>query len=113
MQQQLDDLRAESPAAATPPASIASEVRRTAREWKVVADWLKADTDCIRIERGQLRDQVKELQAANQQQTKDLLWANFTIDICREQIEKLKRTAPPADSTAMFDFPSCRTLPSC
>ena len=72
LQQQLDDLLAEPPATATPPASIASEVRRTAREWKVVADRLKADADRIRIERGQLQDRVKELQAAYQQKTKDL-----------------------------------------
>ncbi len=45
LQQQLDDLRAELPATATTPASIASEVRRTAR-----------DADRIRVERGQLQD---------------------------------------------------------
>ena len=99
MQQQLDDLRAEPPVAATPPASIASEVQRMAQEWKVVADRLKGDADRIRRERGQLRDQVVALQAANQQQTKDLIRANFTIDIFREQIEKLNQTAQPADST--------------
>ncbi len=39
---------------------------------------------------------MKELLAANQQQTKDLTRANFTIDIFREQIEKMKQTAQPA-----------------
>ncbi len=65
-----------------------------------MADRLKVDADRIRRERGQLRDQVPALQAANQQQTKDLLRANFTIDIFREQIEKLKQTAQPTDSTS-------------
>ncbi len=51
-------------------------------------------------ERGQLRDQVKQLQAANQRQTDDLARANFTIDVCREQLEKLKQTAQPAGPTS-------------
>ncbi len=37
---------------------------------------------------------MAELQAANQQRTKDLIQANFTIDIFQEQIEKLKQTTP-------------------
>ncbi len=52
LQQQLDDLRAEPPATATPPASIASEVQQTAREWKTLADRLERDATRIRIERG-------------------------------------------------------------
>ncbi len=54
LQQQLDDLRAELPATATPPASIASDVRQTAQKWKVLADRLESDATHIRIERGQL-----------------------------------------------------------
>ncbi len=38
LQQQLTNLRAEPPAAAPASVSVASEVRRTAREWKVTAD---------------------------------------------------------------------------
>ncbi len=93
LQQQLDDLRAEPPATATTPASIASEVRRTAREWKVTADRLKANADHIRAESSQLQDQVKELQAAYQQKTEDLIRANGTIDIFQEQIKHLRQTA--------------------
>ncbi len=58
LQQQLEDLRAEPRATVTPPGSIASEVRRTAREWKVVANRLKADADRISVERGQLQDRA-------------------------------------------------------
>ncbi len=93
LQQQLEDLRAEPPATVISPASIASEVWRTAREWKVVADSLKADADRIRVERSQLQDRVKELQAAYQQQAKDLTWANCTIDLFQEQLGRLKQTA--------------------
>ncbi len=74
---------------------MASEVRRTAREWKVTADRLQADADHIRTERGQLQGQLKELQAAYQQKTEDLLWANCTIDIFQEQIKQLRQTAQP------------------
>ncbi len=95
LQQQLANLRAEPPVTATTPASIASEVRRTTREWKVTADRLKADADRIRIERGQLQDRVKELQAAYQQKTEDLIWANGTINIFQEQIKHLRQTAHP------------------
>ncbi len=100
LQQQLDDLRAELPATATNPASIASEVRRTAREWKVTADRFKADADRIRIERGQLQDQVKELQATYQQRTEDLIRANGTINIFQEQIKHLRQTAQPVSSAS-------------
>ncbi len=113
LQQQLDDLRAAPPATATPPASIASDVRQTAREWKVLADRLESDATRIRTERGQLRDQVKKLQAANQQQTKDLVWANFTIDVFREQIEKLKQTTQPAGPASQAPtMPSGSHLPT-
>ncbi len=47
LQQQLADLRAMPPAAASASMSVASEVRQTAREWKVTADRLKADADRI------------------------------------------------------------------
>ncbi len=105
LQQQLDEFRA--------PASFASEVRQTAREWKVMADRLKGDADRIRIERGKLQDQAKELQAANQQQTKDLTRANFTIDIFREQIEKLKQTAQPEGPVSQaLATPSGSRLPT-
>ncbi len=97
LQQQLDDLRAEPPATVTPPASIASEVPGTARDWKVVADRLKADADRIRVERGQLQDRVKELQAAYHQQAKDLTQANCTIDLFQEQIGRLKQTGQPTN----------------
>ncbi len=93
LQQQLAYLRVEPPVTATTPASIASEVRRTAREWKVTADRLKADADRIRAERGHLQDQVKELQAAYQQKTEELIRANGTIDIFQEQIKHLRQTA--------------------
>ncbi len=96
-----------------PPASIASEVQRTAREWKVVADRLKGDADRIRKERGQLQDQVAELQTANQQQTKELIWANYTIDIFQEQIEKLKQTAQPTGPASQASvMPSGSRLPT-
>ncbi len=95
LQQQLADLHAEPPVMATTPASIASEVQRTAREWKVTADRLKADVDRIRVERGQLQDQVKELQATYQQKTEDLIRANGTIDIFQDQIKHLRQTAQP------------------
>ena len=97
LQQQLDDLRAETPAMATTPASIASEVRRTAREWKVTSDRLKADADRIRAERSQLQNQVKELQAAYQQKTEDLIRANGTINIFQEQIKHLRQAAQPVN----------------
>ncbi len=113
LQQQLDDLWTEPPAVPTPPASIASEVRETTQEWKVLADRLESDATRIRKERGQLQDQVKKLQAANQQQTKDLVRANFTIDIFREQIEKLKQTAQPAGPTSQAPAtPSGSHLPT-
>ncbi len=100
LQQQLDDLRAEPPAMATPPASVASEVQQTAREWKVLADRLESDATRIRTERGKLRDQVKGLQAAYQQKLDDLTRANYTIDIFQEQIESLRRTAQPAGTSS-------------
>ncbi len=96
LQQQLDDLQTEPPATATPPASTSSEVRKTAKEWKVLADRLNADAIQIREQRGELRDQVKKLQATNQRQTDDLAQANFTIDVCREQLEKLMQATQPA-----------------
>ena len=54
LQQQLADLHAKPPAAASASVSVASEVRQTDREWKVTADRLKANADHIRTERGQL-----------------------------------------------------------
>ncbi len=96
LQQQLDDQRTELLAIATAPASTASKVRETAKEWKVLADRLNADAIQIREERGELRDQVKQLQATNQRQTDDLAQANFTVDVCRDQPEKLKQTAQSA-----------------
>ncbi len=58
-----------------------------------MADSLKADADHIRAERGQLQNQVKQLQAAYQQKTEDLIRANGTIDIFQEQIKYLRQTA--------------------
>ncbi len=65
-----------------------------------MTDRLKADADRIRVERGQLQDRVKELQAAYHQQAKDLTQANCTIDIFQEQIEKLKRRAQPTGTSS-------------
>ncbi len=59
LQQQLDELRTEPPAIATPPASTESKVRKTAREWKVLVDRLEGDATRMRKERGRLQDQVK------------------------------------------------------
>ncbi len=99
-QQQLDDLRTEPPATATPAASAASEVEQTAREWKVLADRLESDATRIWTERGKLRDQVKGLQAAYQQKLDDLTLANYPIDIFREQIESLRRPAHPTGTSS-------------
>ncbi len=96
LQQQLDEVHTEPPATATPAVSVASEVEQMAREWKVLADRLESDATRIRIERGKLRDQVKELQTAYQQKAKDLTRANYTIDIFRDQIENLKQTTQSA-----------------
>ena len=63
-------------------------------------DRLKADMDRIRTERGQLQEQLKELRAAYQPQTADLLRANGTIDIFQEQIRLLRQAAPPTSSAA-------------
>ncbi len=113
LQQQLADLCAEPPVTATTPVSIAAEVRRTAREWKVTADRLKADADRIRVERGQLQDQVKELQAAYQQKTDDLIRANCTIDIFQEQIKHLRQTAQPTNPASQaFVTPGGSSRPS-
>ncbi len=112
LQQQLDDLRTEPPATATPPASTSSEVRKTAREWKVLADRLNGDAIRIREERGELRDQVKQLQATNQRQGDDLACANFTIDVCRDQLEKLKQAAQSVGPTSQAPAtPSGSCLP--
>ncbi len=113
LQQQLDDSRAEPPAAAADPTSIASEVRRTAQKWKVTADRLKANADRIRTERGQLQNQLRELQAAYQQKTEDLLRANCTIDIFQEQIKLLKQMAQPASPVSQaFVTPTGGGLPT-
>ncbi len=113
LQQQLADLRAEPPAAAPTLVSVAYEVRRTAREWKVTADRLKADADRIRTERGQLQGQLKELQAAYQQKTKDLVRANGTINIFQEQIRLLRQAAQPASPAApAFATPTGGSLPT-
>ena len=100
LQQQLASLCAESPVTAPAPASEASEVRRVTREWKTTGDRLKADADRIRTERGQLQEQLKELRAAYQQKTADLIWANGTIDIFQEQIRLLRQAAQPASPAA-------------
>ncbi len=99
LQEQLDDLRREPSAMATPLALTSSEVKKTAMEWKILADRLNGDAIRIREERRQLRDQVKQLQATNQRQADDLAWASFTIDVCREQLEKLKPATQPAGPT--------------
>ncbi len=113
LQQQLADVRGEPTATATNPASIASEVRRTAREWKVTADRLKADADRIRTERGQLQGQLKELQAAYQQKTEDLIRPNGTIDIFQAQIRLLRQTAQPASPASQaFVTPTGGSLPT-
>ncbi len=113
LQQQVDDLQTEPSAIATPPASTSSEVRKTAKEWKILANRLNADAIRIREERGQLRDQVKQLQATNQRQADDLAQANFTIDICREQLEKLKQATRPTGPTSQAPAtPSGSQLPT-
>ncbi len=50
----------------------------------------------IREERRQLKDQVQQLQVTNQRQADDLARANFTIEVCREQLEKLKQATQSA-----------------
>ncbi len=56
---------------------------------------------------------MKELQAANQQKTKDLTRANYTIDIFREQIENLKQTNQSAGPVPQaFVTPSGSRLPT-
>ena len=100
LQQQLASLHAKSPMTTPAPPSEASEVRRVAKEWKTMADRLKADADRIRTERSQLQEQLKELRAAYQRQTADLLRANGTIDIFQEQIRLLRQAAPPASPAA-------------
>ena len=113
LQQQLASLRAESQVAAPAPTSETPEIRRVAREWKVTADRLKAEADLIRTERGQLQEQLKELRAAYQQKTEDLLRANCTIDIFQEQIRQLKQTAQivsPASQAIVT--PTGSSLPS-
>ncbi len=113
LQQQLADLRAKPPAVASASVSVASEVRQTAREWKVTADQLKADADRIRAERGQLQGQLKELWAAYQQKTEDLVRANGTIDIFQEQIRLLRQAAQPASSVVQaFATPTGGSLPT-
>ncbi len=82
------------------PTSEASKVRRVAKEWKTTADRLKADADRIRTERGQLQEQLKELRAAYQQKTQDLIRANGTIDIFQEQIRLLRQAVQPASPAA-------------
>ena len=77
-----------------------------------MADRLKADADRIRIERGQLQEQVKELQAAYQQKTEDLIQANVTIDIFQEQIKHLRQTAQPVTPASQaFATPGGRGPP--
>ena len=106
MQQQLEYLRAEPPDTATPPASVASEVQQTAREWKILADRLESDSTRIRTERGKLQGHVKELQAAYHQQTENLIWANGTINIFQEQIKHLRQTAQPVNpASQVFTAP--------
>lgn len=95
LQHQLDDLQAEPPTVATPPSSTSNAVKEMAKSWKVLADRLNDDGIRIRKERKCLNDQVEQLQAINQQQASDLAWANFTIDVCRVQLEKLKQTTRP------------------
>ena len=113
LQQQLADLRAEPSAAAPASVSVASEVQRTTREWKVTADRLKADADRIRAERGQLQGQLKELQATYQQKTEDLIWANGTIDIFQEQIRLLRQAAQSASPASQaFVTPTGGGLPT-
>ena len=91
---------------------MASKVRQTAQEWKVTADRLKADADRIQTERSQLPGQLKELQAAYQQKTEDLVWANGTIDIFQEQIRLLRQAVQPASPVAQaFATPTGSGLP--
>ncbi len=91
LQQRLDDLQTESQAIATSSTSTESEVGKTAREWKVLADRLNGDATRIREERGRLKKKVTQLKA-------DLARANFTVDVCREQLENLKQAVPSAGS---------------
>ncbi len=80
---------------------------------EVTANRLKADADRIRAERGQLQNQLKELQAAYQQKTEDLLRANCTIDIFQEQIKHLRQTAQPVSPASQaFVTPMGGGLPT-
>ena len=65
------------------------------------------------MERGQLQGQLKELQAAYQQKTEDLVRANDTIDIFQEQIRLLRQAAQPASPmTQAFVTPTGGGLPT-
>ncbi len=107
LQQQLDHLQTEPPAIATLPASASTAAKETAKSWKNLVDWLNDDGIRIQKERKKLNDQVEQLQTVNQQQADDLAWANFTIDVCREQLEKLKQAIQSAKPDASG---SCYTI---
>ncbi len=105
LRQQLEDAQTEPPVVITPPASAL--VKETAKSWKVLADWLNDDVIQIWKERAGLTKQVEQLRGANQQQADHLAWANFTIDVCREELAKLKQTSQSASS-----MPQAPAMPS-
>ena len=102
LRQQLEDARTEPPVVVTPLAS--NLVKETAKSWKVLADRLNQDSIRIRNERVKLTEQVKQLQAVNKQQADDLAHANFTIDVCREQLVNLRQT--PQSTSSMPQTPA-------
>ncbi len=80
--------------------------------WKRLADRMNSDAKRIRNERAALSDEVKQLQADIQQQTDSLARANVTIDVCREQLERLQQSVQPASPTSQIPAtPSGSQLP--
>ncbi len=66
------------------------------------------DRDCIQIHNGraQLKEQVKQLQALNQQQAKKLRETNITVGLCMERIADLHR------ASKLYYFRPATTTPS-